>query len=155
MNHHQQTPFPYQCFRFFTCQGRCTACLLLIALLALAAPHAGCGVAEQTEDFVHMPPADFYKALVGQNGGLLDIRTPQEFAMGKIPGAALILDNQHPGFADRVSALDRSAPYFIYCRTGNRTSQAMRVFQNLGFAKVIGLSGGIENWARHGYPVTK
>lgn len=121
----------------------------------MAATHLGCGTSEQTDNYAHIPPAEFYKALTGQNAVLLDIRTPREFAMGSIPGAALILDNRHPGFTDRLSALNRETPYFIYCRTGNRTSQAMRMFQNQGFGKVIGLRGGIENWARHGYPVTR
>ena len=125
------------------------ACLLLAALLALAAVHVGCSKADGAADFAHIPAADFFAGLADRDGILLDIRTPQEFAAGHIPGAVL-LDFHHPAFRFELANLDRSAPYFIYCRTGNRTRQAMRLFRELGFASVVGLDKGIEGLRKPG-----
>lgn len=144
--------YSYQCFGFFSCQRRYAAGLLLIALLALTATQFGCSKADGAENFTHIPAADFFEGLAAGNGVLLDIRTPQEFAAGHIPGAVL-MDYLHPAFGFELATLDRSATYFIYCRTGNRTQQAMSLFKELGFSSVVGLRGGIEHWAGNGYRV--
>ena len=46
---------------------------------------------------------------------VLDVRTPEEFAAGALPGAILI-DINNPSFTNEVSALDTDLPYLVYCR---------------------------------------
>ncbi len=152
MNHRKNARCSYHSFKLSSCQRRFTACLLLIALLALAATQAGCSKTDGTDNFAHIPAGDFFEGLATGKGVLLDIRTPREFASGHIPGAVL-MDYHHPAFHFELANLDRNAPYFIYCRTGNRTQQAMSLFKELGFSSVVGLRGGIEQWARNGYRV--
>lgn len=88
-----------------------------------------------------------------ENGAiLLDVRTPGEYAEGHIAGARLI-DWENPTFAEKVAALDRTKPYVIYCRSGNRSRQAREAMIEMGFTDVRDLSGGIGAWRAAGYPV--
>lgn len=83
---------------------------------------------------------------------VLDVRTPQEYASGHIPGAVNI-DVSASDFAARVAALDRSTPYAVYCRTGNRSSAALTQMADLGFTQAYHLGGGIQAWADASGPI--
>ena len=84
---------------------------------------------------------------------VLDVRTPAEFAEGHLDRAQLI-DFNAGGFAEAVGSLDRSATYFVYCRSGNRSGQATEIMADLGFTSVYDLDGGIQAWEAAGGPVT-
>jgi len=84
---------------------------------------------------------------------VLDVRTPQEFRQGHIEGAVL-LDYYAPDFRDRFAALDRDAPIFMYCRSGNRSSHVLKMADELGFKAVYDLRGGILAWNASGLPLT-
>jgi phage shock protein E len=88
--------------------------LALGASLALA----GCATAE---------PADLSEDTV-----IIDVRTPAEFASGHLEGA-LNIDVQSPDFAARIMELDPSGEYFVYCRSGNRSGQAIAQMTQMGF----------------------
>jgi rhodanese-related sulfurtransferase len=75
------------------------------------------------------------------NAVLLDVRTPDEFAGGTIPGA-LNVDFFSTSFTQKVDKLDKSATYFVFCRSGNRSGQACKIMHQMGF-DVRNLSGGI------------
>lgn len=83
---------------------------------------------------------------------ILDVRTPQEFRQGHIEGAVL-LDYYAPDFRDRFAALDRDAPIFMYCRSGNRSSHVLKMADELGFKAVYDLRGGILAWNAAGLPL--
>lgn len=83
---------------------------------------------------------------------VLDIRTPDEFATGSIEGAVNI-DFYAADFAARLDALDKDATYVVYCRSGNRTGQALGTFSGLGFTSVHAVEGGILAWFEAGQPV--
>lgn len=80
---------------------------------------------------------------------IIDVRTQEEFEAGYIAGATLI-DISSPGFTDAISTLDRSATYFVYCRSGNRSATATSAMIDLGFTKVYELDGGIVAWSAAG-----
>jgi rhodanese-related sulfurtransferase len=80
---------------------------------------------------------------------LLDIRTPEEFVEARIDGAVNI-DFYAADFADQIGALDRDTEYVVYCRSGNRSGQAMDLFRDLGFTAVHEIDGGIVNWIQAG-----
>jgi phage shock protein E len=63
---------------------------------------------------------------------IIDVRTPDEFATGHLVGA-INIDVQSPDFRDRVMALDTDGEYFIYCRSGNRSGQAINQMFQMGF----------------------
>jgi len=69
---------------------------------------------------------------VDESTVLLDVRTPGEFTSGHLEGAVNI-DVQSSDFDAQVSLLDPEAPYVVYCRTGNRSGQAIARMEALGF----------------------
>ncbi len=83
----------------------------------------------------------------------LDVRTPTEYAEGHVTGAKNI-DLQAADFSQRIAALDPARSYAIYCRSGKRSDEALRLMQQAGFTSVGDLDGGIIAWQQAGQPVT-
>ncbi len=81
---------------------------------------------------------------------LLDIRTNPEFNQGHLKGAEM-LDFYGPGFKAELQKLDRDKPYLIYCRSGNRTGQTLKLMEQLGFTNVADLHNGIISWVKAGF----
>ena len=84
---------------------------------------------------------------------VLDVRTPEEFAEGHLDGAVLV-NFYDADFAEQLAALDTDVPYLVYCRSGNRSGQALGVMEQLGFASAVDVDGGIVAWTDAGLPVT-
>ncbi|MFW2381066.1 MAG: rhodanese-like domain-containing protein [Acidimicrobiales bacterium] len=85
---------------------------------------------------------------------VLDVRTPEEFSEVHLEGATLV-DFYDEDFADQLAALDPDVPYLVYCRSGNRSGQATALMQDLGFADVANVDGGITAWVDAGLPVVR
>jgi rhodanese-related sulfurtransferase len=120
-------------------------------LLALAIVGTACSSSGAVLETVEPQDA---AATIAENPGaiVLDIRTPDEYRDGIIEGAVNI-DFYAPDFADQLAALDRDATYVVYCRSGNRSGEAMRTFADLDFQEVSEIDGGIVNWYQQGLPV--
>ncbi len=82
----------------------------------------------------------------GENLEILDVRTPDEFQEGHIPGAHNIDIYKGQGFLDEINNLDKSKEYFVYCRSGARSAQACALMQQQGIEKSYNLMGGITEW---------
>jgi rhodanese-related sulfurtransferase len=88
---------------------------------------------------------EFQKKMTGNaNAVLLDVRTPAEFGESRIP-KAINIDIMDSSFVQKISALDKTKTYFLYCRGGSRSGQACGLMAANGF-KVYNLAGGITNW---------
>jgi rhodanese-related sulfurtransferase len=85
---------------------------------------------------------------------ILDVRTPQEFSAGHIEGA-FNLDFYDPSFKDELDKLDKGKTYFVYCRTGNRSGQTVKIMESMGFREAYNLSAGIVDWIASGQLVVK
>jgi rhodanese-related sulfurtransferase len=96
---------------------------------------------------------DFYEKSQESNQIILDVRTAQEFATGHIENAINIDFNQTAKFSEKLSELDKSANYLIYCRSGNRSSQAISLMQKQGFTNISHLQGGIIQWQAENLPL--
>lgn len=79
------------------------------------------------------------------NVQLVDVRTPGEFAGGGIEGAVNI-DFNSATFEQDIQTLDKNGPVLIYCRSGGRSSKALKIFEANGFTNVLELEGGFMNW---------
>lgn len=134
----------------------------LVSALALVA--AGCGrhstgatAAETTTlgsgAVTLVSPADAQTLVESGEVQVIDVRTPEEYAEGHIDGATLI-DFYEPDFADRIAELDPDGEYVVYCRSGNRSSQATALMAEQGFRDVNDVDGGIVAWEAAGLPVT-
>jgi rhodanese-related sulfurtransferase len=76
---------------------------------------------------------------------LLDVRTPMENQMVRIPNSILI-DLNSPIFIQEIEKLDKSKNYYVYCRSGNRSFHAGNFMLQAGFQKVYNLEPGIIGW---------
>jgi hydroxyacylglutathione hydrolase len=81
---------------------------------------------------------------------LLDVREPDEYAAGHIPGITLIPMGE---VAARLDELPRDKEIIVTCRTGNRSSQVADLLREQGFTNVHNMTGGIVAWEEAGYPV--
>ena len=84
----------------------------------------------------------------------IDVRTAAEFAEGHLANAVNI-DVESPDFTQRIDALDHQAAYAVYCRSGNRSAQALGIMQSAGFTDVAHLLGGITAWQAAGGTVVR
>ena len=80
------------------------------------------------------------------NAVILDVRTDTEIADGIIPHAIHIDIYKGQEFIDKIESLDKSKNYYVYCRSGNRSGQACRIMEELGFEHTYNLEGGILEW---------
>lgn len=79
------------------------------------------------------------------NAVIIDVRTPAELAEGQIDGHILI-NVMDPSFPNKINELEKSTPYYIYCRSGSRSGQVCNYMAGLGFEKLYNLEGGIMAW---------
>lgn len=77
----------------------------------------------------------------------LDVRTPEEIALGKIDDA-LELDFTDPGFKEKVGTLDKNKTYIVYCAAGGRSAKASTLMKEMGFTKAHNLKGGYTAWSK-------
>ena len=76
---------------------------------------------------------------------LLDVRTKEEFAENHINGAILLpLSEINASSVEKIIP-DNTVEIIVYCRSGNRSSQAVDVLHDLGYENVYDL-GSINNW---------
>ena len=83
---------------------------------------------------------------------ILDVRTSDEFDDGHIENA-INIDFYSETFSDDLDKLNKTKKYLIYCRTANRSGQALNMMRDLGFIEVYNMLGGIVEWQENGYPV--
>lgn len=109
--------------------GRLSALLRSLVLgLVLVLGLTGCSSSE-----VRPIPAD---AVV------VDVRTPAEFADGHLQGAVNI-DLQSGSFEQAIAELPLDGSYVVYCRSGNRSGQAVSIMTKLGFENLVD-AGGLQ-----------
>ncbi len=76
---------------------------------------------------------------------LLDVRTPEEFAQGRINGSVLMPDYDVPLLApERIK--DKDKKIIVYCRSGARSNGAARKLVSMGYTNVYDM-GGIMSWS--------
>ena len=127
---------------------------LFLLILALSVLVAACSSDTTTQTIELVSPADAAQVITDDPAGLvvLDIRTLEEFNEAHLADAVMI-DFYAEDFADQLDTLDKDVPYVLYCRTGNRSSDAVNTMEDLGFVEVYEIDGGIVNWYDQGYPI--
>jgi rhodanese-related sulfurtransferase len=102
---------------------------------------------QQRGNYLSVDEANQYR-----NAGafMLDVRTPAEWLEVHIPGATLIpLDE----LGVRMNELPADEIIVIYCRSGNRSGQALDILLKAGYSDVFSMEGGIQDWITAGYDV--
>jgi len=83
---------------------------------------------------------------------VLDVRTPSEYEDGHIEGAINIHVDE---LEERLGELDPGDELLVYCRTGNRSTRAVRLLEENGFTKVLHMDGGVVAWGEAGYSLVQ
>lgn len=75
---------------------------------------------------------------------IVDVRRPEEFAEGHIPGA-INIPNESIGTEQPEELLDKEQVIYVYCRSGRRSKEAAQKLANQGYTGIIEC-GGILDW---------
>jgi rhodanese-related sulfurtransferase len=89
---------------------------------------------------------------------IVDVREPDEFAAGHLPGARLYprgflevrADLAHPKRDPWLA--DRGRKLILYCGGGHRSALAAQTLQQMGFTDVRSMAEGWTGWTKRGYP---
>ena len=119
----------------------------VIALIASVLLLAGCS--SSASGVTNMNVSEFSKKITEAGVITVDVRTPGEFMTGHIEGAQNI-DFESGNFENEISTLDKNGTYAVYCRSGNRSGQAVSIMHDAGFHNVYNLNGGVIDWANAG-----
>jgi rhodanese-related sulfurtransferase len=86
-----------------------------------------------------------------QNGAfVLDVRTVEEWNEFHAPNTTLIPLDQ---LASRLNEVPRDRQIVVVCRSGNRSQQGRDILLNAGFAQVVSMTGGLNEWRASGFPI--
>lgn len=120
-------------------------------------------VAEARARIREITPTELYKWIADKPDLLIvDVREPDEFARGHLPNsiniprgiletsADLVYQKKHP-----ILHKARVRTVVLYCTTGGRSAMGADVLQEMGFAHVANLEGGIMEWDAEDFPVVK
>jgi molybdopterin/thiamine biosynthesis adenylyltransferase/rhodanese-related sulfurtransferase len=80
---------------------------------------------------------------------ILDVREPDEYQQGALPGAIHVPRGQLE-FSIEGRLSDKSAPIAVYCAGGTRSAFAAKTLQDLGYRDVVSLIGGFNRWKDEG-----
>ncbi len=81
----------------------------------------------------------------GEKAVYLDVREPNEWNLGRIPGAVFLPRGQLESKVE--DSVPRDAKVVIYCARGNRSALAADTLQQMGYEDVASMSGGFQQWA--------
>jgi rhodanese-related sulfurtransferase len=118
-------------------------------------------VARARQSIREASPADIQQRLAG--AAVIDVREPQEYATGHLPGAVNIprgmlefeiSTNPHVGGVTDPALADRSRHIVLYCLTGGRAALAAAALQELGYSNVESIQGGVRACVEAGLALT-
>ena len=85
---------------------------------------------------------------------LLDVRDPNEYAAGHLPGAINVSRGTLEfNIWDKVT--DKDAKIYVYCKTAGRSAFATKTLNELGYKNAVLMDAQLEDWIKAGYPVER
>ena len=93
---------------------------------------------------IKLTPAQAQQKITNEPVTIIDVRRPDEFAEGHIPGA-INLPNETIAHTALVTLSDEDAVLLVYCRSGHRSAQAANKLVQLGYNHVYDF-GGLLQW---------
>ena len=120
---------------------------LMAALLLPLAPLVACG----GDLAPSVTPAELHQQRASDEAPVvIDVRTPEEFAQGHIPGAINIA---YDTVAQRIGEIDTPHGVALYCQVGPRARRGEAALLESGYDRVLHLDGGFAAWRAAGLPV--
>ena len=128
----------------------------IVPFLMLTAATAFFSCSGPSEDKHIVLTADKFEEKIRESEDeiILDVRTPEEFAEGHIPGAVL-MNIKDQDFEQRVNDLDKSRPVLVYCAAGARSEKAAAILKRSGFEEVYHLQDGLQEWSNKQKEIVK
>ena len=83
---------------------------------------------------------------------ILDVRTTKEYNSGHIENA-IHINYYKPKFKKKLSQFNRNKNILVYCKSGVRSTNTIKMLKKLGFKKIYDLEGGIDNWKKQQYQI--
>ncbi len=84
----------------------------------------------------------------------LDVRDPQEYADGHLPGAVGVSRGTLE-FAISGKVPDQDTKIYVYCKTGGRAALATKTLNDLGYKNAVLADMVFADWVKAGNPVEK
>ena len=119
----------------------------LIPILLSALMLGGCAVISdgQTNTYRQITMDEAVNMVAQETGYIiLDVRRPDEFAAGHIPGA-INVPNESIGTAEIPELPNKDQLIMVYCRSGRRSKEASEKLVKLGYTDIVEF-GGILDW---------
>lgn len=128
--------------------------MLFVALVAVIVLIIMTELRRATKGYKEVPPAEAVRLINKENAMVLDVREANELGQGTI------IDSKHIALSalpDKISSLtnDKDKPIVVFCKMGNRSSQACKLLLKNSYTNVFGLKGGITAWVNDQLPITK
>ena len=82
------------------------------------------------------------KEMVSKGAVLIDVRSPQEYNEGHLPGAINIPEYEIRRIKNEVPKLNQQI--IVYCQYGGRSRDAYNMLRKMGYTNIYSLKGGLE-----------
>jgi len=119
----------------------------LVSLVVLLMASLGLG-----QGFKIVTVDDLNRALSNPKTFVIDVRTPEEYAQGHVPGAVNWPLQQIESWWSKVP---KDRVVYVKCNTQNRSRVAVQYLMGKGYNNLNLVHGGIQAWMSRGYPVTR
>ncbi|KXA89159.1 hypothetical protein AKJ62_03695 [candidate division MSBL1 archaeon SCGC-AAA259D14] len=104
---------------------------------------------QPSQSYENIQPSSAKEIIRSKDPVVLDVRAPDEFENGHIPGAILVPIDELRG--STFLEIPHDEEVLCYCRSGHRSSWAAEYLSQKGFARAYNLSGGILAWENRNY----
>jgi len=131
--------------------------IIAAAMLTFSGQAIACGMGEVTDaGYENASLAHAYKHWSqGKHTKIpfvfVDVRTPEEFKAGHVPGAVNIPVSE---IGDRLNEVPKDKQVYVYCHSGKRAAKASTVLAKAGF-NVENIPESMQGWKAAGYPIAK
>lgn len=121
-------------------QARQLFLLVIVAIIVISV--AALVLFRQTSGYINVN-AETAQQLIKDGVRVIDVREPEEYAAGHIPGSELI---PLGSILTESKNWDKSESILLVCRSGNRSRQAAELLTKAGFSRLYNLEGGVLAW---------
>lgn len=149
IHHHMIGETPRYVFLHYWGRGKAADLAKAIRLARGEQTKAAAVAARAAGGFKEIKAAEFEKLRAKKKTVVLDVRSPEEFAKGHIPGA-LNADINSPDFTAKAAQFDKKQPILVSCHVGSRGAIAGAALARLGFKSVFNIEGGVDAWEKAG-----
>jgi rhodanese-related sulfurtransferase len=121
---------------------------IFICLITISA------VAQDKNGYTVVSADTLQKLMKDEHFILVDVRTPEEYKEGHIPGA-INIDYLNENFNNGLDTLNKDLVYGVYCHSGGRATNSAETMVKKGFKNVYNYEGSMREWKQLGLPVVK